>query len=100
MKYKLLVGLAAALASSLLVTAAAKAADESAVTIAVGVDPAFTPFFVADAQGLFKKHGLNVQIQQLANAGVRPGRRVATRRHRKRRRIRQESVRAGFGARA
>jgi len=70
MKYKLMVGLAAALASSLLGTGAGKAADDSAVTIAVGVDPAFTPFFVADAQGLFKKHGLNVQIQQHANAGV------------------------------
>jgi ABC-type nitrate/sulfonate/bicarbonate transport system substrate-binding protein len=70
MKYTLLVGLAAALASSLLVTAAARAADDSAITVAVGVDPAFTPFFVADAQGIFKKHGLNVQIQQNANAGV------------------------------
>ena len=70
MKYKLAVALAAALASSLFVTAAAKAADDSAVTIAVGVDPAFTPFFVADARGLFKKYGLNVQIQQHANGGV------------------------------
>jgi NitT/TauT family transport system substrate-binding protein len=70
MKYKLAVALAAALASSLFVTAAGKAADDSAVTIAVGVDPAFAPFFVADAQGLFKKYGLNVQIQQHANAGV------------------------------
>jgi NitT/TauT family transport system substrate-binding protein len=69
MKYKLLVGLVAALASSLLVSAAAKV-DDPAITIAVGVDPAFTPFFVADAQGMFKKEGLNVQIQQHANAGV------------------------------
>ena len=43
MKYKLLVGLVAALASSLLVLAAAKV-DDPAITIAVGVDPAFTPF--------------------------------------------------------
>ena len=70
MEYKLVVGLAAALASSLFVTAAAKAANDSAVTIAVGVDPAFTPFFVADARELFKKYGLNVQIQQHANGGV------------------------------
>lgn len=70
MKCKLLIGVAAALTSSLLVVAAAKATDDSSVTIAVGVDPAFTPFFVADAQGMFSKYGLKVQIQQHANGGV------------------------------
>src|SRR3954463_3972302 len=76
MKYERMISLTAAIASCLFVMAPANAADNTSaamdaapVTIAVGVDPAFTPFFVADAQGLFKKHGLNVQVQQYANAG-------------------------------
>ncbi|HEX7381711.1 MAG TPA: ABC transporter substrate-binding protein [Nevskiaceae bacterium] len=46
----------------------ASAADKP-ITVAVGVDPSFAPFFVAQAKGLFKKHGLDVDIQQYANAG-------------------------------
>lgn len=75
MKYGRLIGFTAALASCLLFAAQGNADDSSSakndapVTIAVGVDPAFTPFFVADAEGMFKKYGLNVQIQQFANGG-------------------------------
>jgi NitT/TauT family transport system substrate-binding protein len=70
MKNKRLIGLTAAFASCLLGFAPANAAGTDApITVAVGVDPAFTPFFVADAQGMFAKHGLTVQIQQYANGG-------------------------------
>lgn len=44
--------------------------EQAPIKIAVGVDPSFAPFFVADAQGLFKKHGLNVEVHQYANGGV------------------------------
>lgn len=40
------------------------------ITVAVGVDPSFAPFFVADAKGMFKKQGLNVEVQQYANGGA------------------------------
>ena len=43
--------------------------DQSPIKVAVGVDPSFAPFFVADARDLFKKHGLNVDVQQYANGG-------------------------------
>ncbi len=37
--------------------------------LAVGVDPVFTPIFVALEEGLFEKEGLQVDVQQYANAG-------------------------------
>lgn len=61
------------LSSSVLFAPQAVSQDKSAqppIKIAVGVDPSFAPFFVADAQGLFKKHGLNVEVHQYANGGV------------------------------
>lgn len=62
-------------ALGLFVTPGAMSAESSAsasgpITVAVGVDPSFAPFFVADAEGMFKKHGLNVQVQQYANGGA------------------------------
>src|SRR5690606_34376523 len=61
------------LSSSVLFAPQAVSQDKAAqppIKIAVGVDPSFAPFFVADAQGLFKKHGLNVEVHQYANGGV------------------------------
>lgn len=43
---------------------------QAPIKVAVGVDPSFAPFFVADAKGMFKKHGLNVEVHQYANGGV------------------------------
>ncbi|MFD3312412.1 ABC transporter substrate-binding protein [Streptomyces sp. NPDC058694] len=34
------------------------------IRIGVGVDAAYTPFFLADAEGLWAKHGVNVQLVQ------------------------------------
>ncbi len=39
------------------------------VRIAVGIDPSFAPFFLADAEGLWAKHGLNVQLVQFGKGG-------------------------------
>jgi NitT/TauT family transport system substrate-binding protein len=50
-------------------TAEPAASTGGPITLAVGVDPVVTPIFVADAQGLFEKEGLDVQVRQFANAG-------------------------------
>lgn len=42
----------------------AKAAAQPLVRIAVGVDAAFAPFYVAKQEGLFSKAGLNVELTQ------------------------------------
>ena len=39
------------------------------VTISVGVDPAYTPDFVAKQQGFFEKHGLDATLVQYSPAG-------------------------------
>ncbi|WP_405483603.1 ABC transporter substrate-binding protein [Streptomyces sp. NBC_00009] len=39
------------------------------VRIAVGVDASFAPFFLADAEGLWAKHGVNVDVVQFAKGG-------------------------------
>ncbi|RFC70801.1 ABC transporter substrate-binding protein [Streptomyces sp. AcE210] len=39
------------------------------VRIAVGVDPAYAPFFLADAKGLWAEHGVNVDLVQFAKGG-------------------------------
>lgn len=39
------------------------------ITIGVGADATYGQFFVADAQGLFKKAGLNVKIRKFAAGG-------------------------------
>jgi NitT/TauT family transport system substrate-binding protein len=39
------------------------------VRLAVGVDASYAPFFLADEKGLFKKHGVNVQVVQFGTGG-------------------------------
>ncbi|MGP4043834.1 ABC transporter substrate-binding protein [Streptomyces sp. 2A115] len=39
------------------------------VRIAVGIDPSFAPFFLADAQGLWAEHGVKVQLVQFGKGG-------------------------------
>lgn len=39
------------------------------VRIAVGIDPSFAPFFLADAKDLWAKHGVNVQLVQFGRGG-------------------------------
>ena len=35
---------------------------QTKMTIATGVDPVFSAYYVAQQEGLFKKHGLDVRI--------------------------------------
>ncbi|WP_406440180.1 ABC transporter substrate-binding protein [Streptomyces sp. NBC_01613] len=44
-------------------------AKGSTVRVAVGIDPSFAPFFLADDQGLWAKHGVNVQLVQFGRGG-------------------------------
>ena len=44
-------------------------AKTTSLTMAVGVDPVFTPVFVAAEEGLFAKEGLKVTVRQFSNAG-------------------------------
>ncbi|MFI1032479.1 ABC transporter substrate-binding protein [Streptomyces sp. NPDC020951] len=39
------------------------------IRIAVGIDPSFAPFFLADAQGLWAKHGVDVRLVQFGKGG-------------------------------
>nr|WP_079082865.1 ABC transporter substrate-binding protein [Streptomyces antibioticus] len=39
------------------------------IRIAVGIDAGYAPFFVADAEGLWAKHGLDVDLVQFAKGG-------------------------------
>src|SRR5262249_45147063 len=36
--------------------------EQTKMTIATGVDPVFSAYYVAQQEGLFKKHGLDVRI--------------------------------------
>ncbi len=51
--------------------AAAQKADRNKepITLAVGIDPAFSPIFYAKQQNMFERAGLNVRVVQLAQAG-------------------------------
>ncbi|MGW6274642.1 ABC transporter substrate-binding protein [Streptomyces sp. NPDC055060] len=44
-------------------------AGDPHIRIAVGIDAGYAPFFVADAQGLWAKHGLDVDLVQFAKGG-------------------------------
>jgi len=57
-----LLTLCAALSAGLVVAASAGAEPPSKMTIATGVDPAFSQFYVAQEAGLFKNNGLEVTI--------------------------------------
>jgi ABC-type nitrate/sulfonate/bicarbonate transport system substrate-binding protein len=57
-----LLTLCAALSAGLVVAASAGAEPPSKMTIATGVDPAFSQFYVAEEAGLFKNNGLEVTI--------------------------------------
>ncbi|MFB7992060.1 ABC transporter substrate-binding protein [Streptomyces sp. NPDC056002] len=46
-----------------------RAAAGPTVRIAVGVDASFAPFFLADDQGLWAKHGVDVDLVQFAKGG-------------------------------
>jgi ABC-type nitrate/sulfonate/bicarbonate transport system substrate-binding protein len=39
------------------------------IRVAVGIDPSYAPFFLADEKGLFDKQGLNVEIVQFGRGG-------------------------------
>ncbi|MFI0445554.1 ABC transporter substrate-binding protein [Actinomadura sp. 6N118] len=45
------------------------AATGPKIRIAVGIDAAYAPFFTADAKGLWRKHGLNVELVQFGRGG-------------------------------
>ncbi|GLZ07929.1 lipoprotein [Actinomadura sp. NBRC 104412] len=45
------------------------AATGPKIRIAVGIDAAYAPFFVADSKGLWRKHGLNVEVVQFGRGG-------------------------------
>lgn len=77
--------LAAALAAFAL-TAAPVAAQPTKMTIATGVDPSFSAFYIAKAGGIFEKHGLDVQV----NTGPSGSAMVAF--------VIQNQVQAAFGA--
>ena len=55
-------GMGGAAAATLLWPRAGRAAAKAKMTIATGVDPAFSQFYVAKEAGLFDRHGLDVQI--------------------------------------
>jgi NitT/TauT family transport system substrate-binding protein len=50
----------------LLVTGAPPARGEDVVKIAVGVDPVYTPWWVAQEKGFYKKHGIKADITQFS----------------------------------
>src|SRR5512138_1915812 len=45
-----------------LLALAGPASAQTKMTIATGVDPVFSAYYVAQEEGLFKKHGLDVRI--------------------------------------
>ncbi|MFE9643272.1 ABC transporter substrate-binding protein [Streptomyces sp. NPDC006365] len=47
----------------------AGAANGTTVRIAVGIDPSFAPFFLADEQGLWAERGLDVELVQFGRGG-------------------------------
>ncbi|MFI0355722.1 ABC transporter substrate-binding protein [Actinomadura sp. 9N407] len=45
------------------------AATGPKIRIAIGIDASYAPFFVADSKGLWRKHGLNVELVQFGRGG-------------------------------
>lgn len=57
---------ALAFAVTLTATLAPQARADDTVRIAVGVDPVYTPWWIAQTQGFYAKYGINAQLTQLA----------------------------------
>lgn len=47
----------------------AQAAADQTLRVGVGIDAAYAPFFVADAEGMFSKAGLKVELVQFGRGG-------------------------------
>ena len=62
---KLVAGFACA---ALLAVTGPAAADAPPIRFAVGIDPAFTPMFLAKHEKMFEEAGLNVQLQQFTQS--------------------------------
>ncbi|WOQ17388.1 ABC transporter substrate-binding protein [Raineyella sp. W15-4] len=45
------------------------ATDQTTLRVGVGIDAAYAPFFVADAEGMFTKAGLKVELVQFGRGG-------------------------------
>ena len=50
----------------LFVTGTPQARADDTVRIAVGVDPVYTPWWIAEEKGFYKKYGLKAEITQLS----------------------------------
>jgi len=50
----------------LLALPASKAGAQDTVRIAVGVDPVYTPWWIAEEKGFYKKYGITAQLTQLS----------------------------------
>lgn len=70
---KIVVAAAALLAVALAAAGGASARSDAApavnVRFAVGPDPAYLPFIVAEAKGIFAKHGINPSLKFFSNGG-------------------------------
>ena len=64
----LFVGVIAAVVAALL-PGAGSAHKLATIRFSVGIDTAYAPFFVAQNEGIFKKHGLDVNLVQFAQGG-------------------------------
>ncbi|WP_338310983.1 ABC transporter substrate-binding protein [Bradyrhizobium sp. TM239] len=53
----------------LLISAIARVAAADTITISVGIDPAFSPVYIAQERGLFAKAGLDVKLLRVAQGG-------------------------------
>ena len=50
----------------LFVTGTPQARGEDVVRVAVGVDPVYTPWWVAQEKGFYQKHGIKAEITQFS----------------------------------
>lgn len=60
---------AAALVVAALLPGAGSAGKLDTIRFSVGIDTAYAPFFVAKNEGIFKRHGLDVNLVQFAQGG-------------------------------
>jgi NitT/TauT family transport system substrate-binding protein len=57
------------LAAGIALAPAAQAQSKEPIKIAIGVDAAFSPFYLAKQEKLFEKHGLNIELIKFAQGG-------------------------------